>query len=175
MMKKIKTICCIITISTSILLGQNAHAKGCQLVYGGYKMGEIFHGPTKCENTTIENLQVVGTLTLKNTIINGTLTMTGQVRIENSTINKTKLKGYLSAKNTVFKTVLDLNTSQAKLSQCKTKNIMMTSKTPSKAKLMLNASVINGNIGFPYENGRVILTNGARVEGKVIGGTLIQQ
>ena len=166
----IKKITYILSVLFIFCFSLNVAAGQCQLKHGGYIKGEKFHGPTKCQNAIVKNIIVAGTLDLKNTKITGELKSLGLTMTHNSIINKAKVFGYLSAKNTIFEDVLDINSTKARLTSCKTKNILMTSSGKKKAFLFLRNTIVDGNIGFPYENGVVILSKGAKINGRVIGG-----
>jgi len=158
------------------LLTPLAHA-ACGTLVGNTVLGKV---SLQCQNIT-------GTATLTDTAITGILTVSGDLNATrasiaglnvvgnvslNSTIvsGSTSIIGKLDASTSKF-TDIELEGSSATFSKSTIKNILIKSSRNETPQIVLNNTVVDGNITFTSGKG-IVQNNNSKITGKVIGGTV---
>lgn len=166
MLRAITGLFCI-TLTTTCL------AHPCHLLSGKTRDTFSFNGDTRCDKGTSTLVEVNGRLKLTNTQITDTLFAKGESFIKNADINVGNFVGQVNALNSSFKGELELDTKKASLINCITHNITIDTSKYTVSQLILDGTKVKGNIRFTDKKGLVRVRNNAKIEGRIIGGTLM--
>lgn len=119
------------------------------------------HGALKAKESRIQHLNVSGAVELEEVEIAGPAAITGRLKAE-----KTKFLGPLSVVS-----------NQIELSESEAMTIRVEVVQPPQEQIVKleDQSRVIGNIEFVAGNGKVMVEKGSTLEGRVIGGQLIQK
>lgn len=155
---------------------------------------KVVPGSVTCGKGTINNLSANGMVSVNGTtidgptIINGMLTaddanfrslhINGSVSLIQCTVStEADIKGTLNASSSKFESTLDIYSSSIRLINSKINNHLQVHHTDNqKQEIFLdNNSEVVGNIIFDDGNGKVYVSGGSSIGGKVIGGEVINK
>ncbi|BBH52200.1 hypothetical protein [Fluviispira sanaruensis] len=149
-------------------------------------------GAIKIENSTQTSLKIVGKVELKKSAITEKADVIGKVKVFNSTLNNIKTIGFLnlhdnSKVNGDIKVTGNLFMSLSRIEKqlnitsenieindnSYVRSIFVNKDEDNKEEVIsIDNSIVDGNIEFESQHGKVKLKNGAKVTGTVIGGTV---
>lgn len=159
-----------------------ANAEICKSMPGNLNCakGEINHikanGIVSVNGTTVSGVSLVNGMLSADNASFSSLEVNGSSTISKSSINKdARIKGSLIATSSFFKQSLDLYSNYARINATHIDgNINIHHINDSKPKVFLeNDTKVSGDIIFDDGNGTVVMSKGAKISGKVIGGKII--
>lgn len=135
-------------------------------------------GKLEALNVTINILNVTGKVQASNLNLNN-LDSTGTFELNGTSNHITGISnivGTLAVSNTLFDNVITITSSLVKFKNSTTRDLYFKKNSDSKDEeeyLYVDNSVINGNITFENKKGKIILSNGGKINGIVDGGIII--
>jgi hypothetical protein len=167
-----------LTIITTLFFLQAAAAHAeCGTLVGNTTLGKV---SLQCQNIT-------GTATLTDTTITGLLTISGDLSAQRALLVGLNVVGNVSLDSTTVSgsstiigkldasssklTDVELDGTSATFTTSTVQNILVKSSRNQAAHIILNNSVVNGNITFANGNG-IVQNNNSKITGKVTGGTI---
>ncbi|MBA3537161.1 MAG: hypothetical protein H0T84_11215 [Tatlockia sp.] len=126
-----------------------------------------------------KNMTVNGRLISQNVDFESDLTVNGTTSLSNTKIaGNAKFRGNLNAKDSELLNPIEILSDKSVFDNCKTKNLIIkelpSKKIVQQVKLINNTEIV-GDIIFNSGNGEAHCDATSRIQGKVIGGTLISR
>lgn len=140
------------------------------------EVNSIYHvGPVNLINIkVVDTMEVSGLVEIQNSNINN-LNISGVAKILNSVIygNCFKVAGFVKIMHSQIHCPTILGTQQVEISCTTIQEITINNNSENiKGTLILNNSIVNGNIIFKSGNG-IVKSYSSEINGEIIGGTLI--
>jgi len=179
MMNFIKIICYSLGI---ILLFTFAKANNKESYYGHIDLSNVtleiaeINGSGNIKDSSFNSLSIFGFLEAQNIMTND-LFGSGYIRATNITVNsQTMIQGRLEAKNSKLGYMgIGVNPDIISLENSMAKNIVFEDSSKDQELILKGSTVIEGDITFKSKKGKVIADNTVVIQGKIIGGELIQK
>ena len=155
------------------------------------KPAEKFSGDKAYIGCCYDTLKGAGNIGLKNTEIKQILKVVGDTTIHESKIKSAKLVGQVQtfdstfedqfnatgstlATKTIFKSLFEVVADHSRLNDCNNQDIKFSSGDRSRDEVLdLERTMVNGNIEFTNQRGKIYKDQGSTIRGRVIGGEVI--
>lgn len=154
----------------------------------------IVHGFANLEHNAYISLNVNGSANLKDVKISQELHVNGSLKAEDCNLKDVTVHGsgsFEECKASGLVQVLgaalfedcnlknvEVTSMSVKFEECKVSSIVMKKHsliTSSSQQVVLNGTVVSGDVTFEQGNGIVVLKDGAKVKGKVVGGKIMKE
>lgn len=144
---------------------------------------------TQCFDGTLENLQVAGKASLLGTTVLGDTHVSGLLHAKTADLNQlhvagkaqlfrtqvhgeTRVSGKLDAQQSQFNNKIYLATDITHLKQTSTRAILFTRNPKPEVLCLSRGSLVNGDVTFDSNRGKVVVDQSSQVKGRIIGGYL---
>lgn len=153
----------------------------------------IIHGSANLEHDSYISLIVHGSADLEDVKISKDLDVNGSLKAEDCTFKEVVVHGAGSFEECKISGLIrvlgsadfddcklkkvEITSSSTEFEECKVSEILMKKNSSilnSSQKVTLKDTVVSGDVTFEQGNGIVVLKDGAKVKGKVVGGKIVK-